>query len=201
MPKATRKEQPKAQEPSKAKRKAAPPVEVDARTAPVRASGRPWDERQIVAAQRRAEGKTWEAIAEELGYARETCHDWARDGRWPELLEWMRAKLFEARRAAWIADEADLAMRGIKAAYGAYYSIMNGEQQPDGSYPAASLRLAAAESFFDAIGFSEARRRIALLEVDIMAAAAAQEEDEEVDEFEAPKIVDIGITGVKGSGT
>lgn len=191
-------QQPEAVEP-RAKRKA-PLVEIDPRGAPLRASGRPWDERQIVAATRRAEAKTWESIAEELGYARETCHDWARDAGWPALLEWARQQLFEVRRAAWIADESDLAMKGIKAAYGAYFSIMTGEKQPDGSFPAAELRLRAAESFFDSIGFSEARRRIALLEVETMAAAvAAAEDDDDVDEFAAPQVLDITMNGVKGS--
>lgn len=184
------------------KRKA-PLFEIDPRSAPTRASGKAWEERHVFAAQRRAEGKTWETIAEELGYARETCHDWARDAGWLDLIEWARQQLFEIRRAAWVADEEQLAISGIKAAYGAYFSIMNGEQQPDGSFPAARLRLEAAESFFSAIGFSDARRRIALLEVDALAAqaaASAQGVEDDDDEFRASNVLDISINGVNHKG-
>lgn len=166
-------------------------------SAPPRADGRPWPIERLLAAERRAAGKKWSEIAAIVQRSEPTCRHWV-DPDFVRLVAWFEERLLFARRELWLREEQTLCVEGLRQAHATYARIMRGEPDSAGNVPGAELQLRAAREYFEAIGYTDARRLIARAEI-------AAEQGSGADGasargagggYDAPAVLDIGIKGL-----
>lgn len=163
-------------------------------SAPTRANGARWPLDKLLAAERRAAGVQWVEVAALVGKAPDTCRHWTRDPEFVALVEWYEERLLFARREVWLREELLISVNGLREAHKTFMRIMRGDPDASGARPSPELQLRAAREYFEAIGYSDAKRLIARAEV--AEAIGSTVEEEEARTLDAPKIINIGIAGV-----
>lgn len=161
--------------------------------APVRSDGRPWPIERQLAAERRAAGVKWQEIARLVDRSLETVRSWAVDPDFKRLVAWFEERLLFARRELWLREEQTLCVEGLRTAHKAYARIMRGEPDAAGQIPTVDQQLRAAREYFEAIGYTDARRLIARAEI---ADQGSGDGAAKPGAYDAPGVVDIGIKGL-----